>query len=105
MYTEEQILLLTNKPCPILYLNATGSIFKKWQGFQKRMLLYSLITPNLHLNEPAIAVAEMISDTHTTEIISHFLLSFRMDVNRVRSRGLQPFPAQLVITDFSWAII
>ena len=105
MYTEEQILLLTGKSCPILYFNATGSIFKKWQGFSKRMLLYSLVTPNSHVNEPAIAIAEMISDTHTTEMISHFLFSFRMDVNRVRSRGLQPFPAQLVITDFSWAII
>jgi len=43
MYTEEHIDLLNRQGIAILYFDATGSLFRKWKGFEKRMLLYSLI--------------------------------------------------------------
>jgi len=103
-YTEEQLKLL--KGNLILYFDATGSIFKKWQGFSKRMLLYSLVVEHDHTGEPCAPVAEMISCDHTTEALSHFLFGLRLDCNRLQSRlGLASFPVELVVTDFSWAMI
>jgi len=106
MYTEEQIDLLNRQGTAILYLDATGSLFRKWKGFEKRMLLYSLILPNIHPSEPCVPIAEMISNDHTTEMVSHMLFCLRLDVNRLHKQlGLSSFPAQLVVTDFSWPLI
>ena len=106
MYSKEQIDLLHKQGTVILYLDATGSLFRKWKGFEKRMLLYSLILPNLHVGEPCIPIMEMIANDHTTEMVSHMLFSLRLDLNRLHKQlGLAPFPAQLVVTDFSWPLI
>ena len=105
MYSEPQLQLLNRKGV-ILYLDATGSIFRKWQGFQKRMLLYSLILRCDRKGEPPIPIAEMISNDHTTEMISNMLLSLRMDLNRIHGESVNfRFPAELIVTDFSWALI
>lgn len=105
MYTQEQLKLL-NENGIILYFDATGSIFKKWQGFEKRMLLYSLILRNRHKGEPPVPIAEMICNDHTTEMISHMLFTLRMDLSRLHGRsGLSVFPVELIVTDFSWALI
>lgn len=106
MYLPEQLQLLHGR-VPVLYLNATGSIFKKWQGIDKRMLLYSLILPNDNKNEPCVPVCEMICSEHKTEMISHMLFTFRMDFNRLNKQALHLsiFPCKFIVTDFSWALI
>jgi hypothetical protein len=106
MYSNEQLqLLLDGDSLHNLYFDATGSIFKKWQGFDKRMLLYSLVLQNRHTNEPPVPICEMICNEHKTEMISHMLFCLRMDLNRMNKCSRAYFPSQLIVTDFSWALI
>ena len=100
LYTQEQLELLKNRHC-VVHFDATGSIFKKWKGIDKRILLYSIILPNERIGEPPIAIAEMISSEHTTEMISHFLFTTKMDMNRINVKS----PIKLFLVDFNWALI
>jgi hypothetical protein len=105
MYSEQQIKLVGLQP-HVFHLNATGSIFLSVAGLRKRMLLYSLILSNTVKGEPPVAVLEMVANQHDTETVSHMLLCFRMDFNRVMRRSVTTsFVGSLVVTDFSWVLI
>ena len=106
VYSEEQIDFLHRQGKAIVYLDAIGSLFRKWQGYDKRMLLYFLILPNMQSGKPCLPIAEMISNDHATEMVSHMLFCLQLDLNRLhRQLGLASFPAQLVVTDISWPLI
>ena len=100
LYMEEQLNLLKNTHS-VVHFDATGSIFKKWKGIDKRILLYSIVLPNEREGEPPVAISEMISSDHNTEMITHFLFTLKMDMGRLKLKS----PIKLFVVDFNWALI
>lgn len=107
MFTEKQVKLLRSLKSPVvLHLDATGSIVRRFQGLEKRILLYSLVVSNTNVGEPPIAVVEMLSEAHDTCSILAMLQRFFQAVNAVSNKSVSyMFPKSMVVTDFSWALV
>lgn len=105
LFSEDQLGLLKSSP-NVLYLDATGNIVRGLRGIKKRFLLYTIVKPSC--NGP-IPVADMITSSHDTFSISTFLNNFILSAARhvklSNSFLFNTSVCQLVVTDFSWAII
>ena len=86
MYTEEQILVLKSiaKSNLILHLDATGSVVRKIDQFQKKFLYYALTLQHPQMKISPTPLAEMLSSNHTNVEITYFLHKWIYDVKLIR---------------------
>ena len=84
-----------------LYLDATGTVCQQIPDQAKQVYYYAIVSKG-EANEPAIPVAEMLTNDHTTINIGYFLQRMSSDYCKVIGKELQP---QKVEVDFSWAMI
>ena len=84
LYSEEQILLLKylEKWCLTLHFDATGSVIRKLDKFQKNILYYTLSVKHPEARVSPIPLAEMISSEQTNVEISNFLNRWLYDVKK-----------------------
>ena len=105
LYSEEQLLILLDHisaRCGFLYFDATGTIIGKIPAQDKNVFYYPLVLRSNKQGQPAIPIAEMVSNSHTTAHISNFLFRVQKSLNQLKP-GVRP-PNKIEI-DFSWAMI
>ena len=84
LYSEKQILLFKylEKGCLTLHFDATGSVIRKLDKFQKNILYYALSVKHPEARVSPIPLAEMISSEQTNVEISNFLNRWLYDVKK-----------------------
>ena len=94
---KEELLRFYHRNPSNLHLDATGSVVRRVN--QKDVYCYALVAAD---QEGSFPLAVMISNSHTTVTISHFLQHVNAVYKRLTKKTLMP-PA--FITDFSWAML
>ena len=104
MYTEEQILVLKSiaKSNLILHSDATGSVVRKIDQFQKKFLYYASTLQHPQMKISPIPLADMLSSNHTNVEITYFLHKWIYDVKLILKHDI--CPSQIKV-DFSWAML
>ena len=98
LYSEEQILLLKylEKGCLTLHFDATGSIVRKLDKSQKKIMYYALSVKHTEARVSPIPLAEMISSEQTNVEISNFLSRWQYDIKKVTNKQLVPIRLKLI---------
>ena len=99
LYSEEQIRVHEHNVS--LHLDATGTICKPIPGQEKRVLYHALVSSG-DKGDPAVPLAEMLTNDQTATNITHFLMKVAADFYKVKNKVLQPEKVEI---DFSWAYI
>ena len=104
LHSEKQILLLKylEKGCLTLHFDATGSVIRKLDKFQKKILYYALSVKHPETRVSPIPLAEMISSEQTNVGISNFLNRWLYDVKKVTNKLIVPNQIEV---DYSWAML
>ena len=104
LYSEEQILLLKylEKGCLTLHFDATGSVIRKLDQLQKKILYYALSVQHPEARVSPIPLAEMISSEQTNVEISNFLNRWLYDVKKITNKLIVPNHIEV---DYSWAML
>ena len=105
MYTEKQLRILIKKiqtGNAYLHFDATGTIIGKIPDHDKSVFYYPLILSSSVSGQPAIPIAEMLSNRHSTAEISNFFFKLKKSLHTLKPGVCSP---QKVELDFSWAMI
>ena len=104
LYSEEQISLLKylEKKSLTFHLDATGSVVRKLEKSQDRILYYALSVQHPESHVSPIPLAEMISSKQTNVEISHFLKQWLYDVKKVTNSEVTPSQVEV---DYNWAML
>ena len=106
LYSEEQILILCEilkkDPEKCLYFDATGSVVCKVPSQSKDVYYYPLLVKGNKQGDPPLAIAEMISNSHTIIDIYNFLSRIYRHCCILKPSVLPPTRVEV---DFSWPMI
>ena len=83
-------------------MDATGSIIRKIDSWQKKVFYYALTIGHPDYSTSPVPIAEMISSAHSSAEITYFLHKWSLDAKKIVGSDLKIGQIEI---DYSWALI